>query len=1048
MTDSARSSIPVRLTGSGTDARGVLDGERITVLAGSRGRVTAVPSYAARYQELRQSLLTEGVLRSDGDSLIVTRDHTFEAPSTAAAVLMGRSANGWAEWRLSDGRAIDVLRRSADEQAEQALCRRWYEAHCRRLEADPAADAHAGAWQADFADSAAEAIAILSTLTATRDLTAFHESLKAWAAKPTTPGFNGFSGQMLVNQVVKRSESTAELADLFADVLTVPADDDEARRKLQRMVDHIEAVRVGAHPAPGHATFLLSYFWALQDHDTWPTQWTSAAAFLEFLTGHRLPTEPVTRYMTFLRLLRDLDPDFVRFEQVAAWWDEAKPVLLDAVLVDRCRFGLGAALHDDIRERNAEVLVAAAGHLAARLTDVVSASAGRSLRAVRSPRSWSSGQPRSDCWAEWRTSDDGPALRLWITHLGAYVGLLPGPADRALPLQPTLQVAGLEARGYELLDPTGAAQASEASDRVRTGTTLLGRHFPPERLRDLDVQREATVAAVDLQPLLDELARRATGRDSGTIAADPLAPHVEEFVRRTGYPTEADQQARAERARFAELLAPDAVALADPMTLRQIWTTGVYGGVGAQTALNSTFREALTDAVEYERVLETIRYLCWGEDDDPARLDAVLDRDGDRYVRGLGEIVAMKLLAICHPDRYVPVHKYAGPDGKLAMLAALGLPIPTGSRGEVQVRANDLIRDRLRPFFPGDTWAMARFCSWYRQRLAEPADTGARGDPLDALADELLVERSFLEDVVALLEDKRQVILYGPPGTGKTYLAQKLAEALAPEPSQRMLVQFHPSMSYEDFFEGYRPETAPDGQLSYRLTPGPLALLAERARRSPGRRHVMIIDEINRANLPRVLGELLFLLEYRDRQIPTLYRPDDPFELPSDLWFIGTMNTADRSIALVDAALRRRFHFVPIFPNHGAMQGLLDRWLTRHQEPAWVGELVAMVNEELTAELGGPHLQIGPSYFMMRNLSEAAVRRIWAYNIEPFIEDQFFGDPAQIDRFRFDNVLARYLQTAAVDSLEELDAARADDDALAASADVVVGDDVDLAPSD
>ena len=180
----------------------------------------------------------------------------------------------------------------------------------------------------------------------------------------------------------------------------------------------------------------------------------------------------------------------------------------------------------------------------------------------------------------------------------------------------------------------------------------------------------------------------------------------------------------------------------------------------------------------------------------------------------------------------------------------------------------------------------------------------------------------------------------------------------------------------------------------------------------------MIIDEINRANLPRVFGELLFLLEYRNEQVRTLYRPDDAFELPEDLWFIGTMNTADRSIALVDAALRRRFHFVPVFPNRGPTEGLLERWLARHGEPAWGGEFVAQVNDELIEALGGPHLQIGPSHFMKRELDEEKVRRIWAYNIEPFIEDQFFGDPAQIERFRFDTAYRRFRSEAGYDLLE------------------------------
>lgn len=158
----------------------------------------------------------------------------------------------------------------------------------------------------------------------------------------------------------------------------------------------------------------------------------------------------------------------------------------------------------------------------------------------------------------------------------------------------------------------------------------------------------------------------------------------------------------------------------------------------------------------------------------------------------------------------------------------------------------------------------------------------------------------------------------------------------------------------------------------------------------------MVIDEINRANLPKVFGEMLFLLEYREERVRTLYRAEEAFELPSDIWFIGTMNTADRSIALVDAALRRRFHFIPFFPDREPMAGLLGRWLEREVEPGWVAELVEMVNADLMRDLGGPHLQIGPSHFMQHGLDEAALRRIWAYNVVPFIEDQLFGEPARI----------------------------------------------------
>ena len=268
-----------------------------------------------------------------------------------------------------------------------------------------------------------------------------------------------------------------------------------------------------------------------------------------------------------------------------------------------------------------------------------------------------------------------------------------------------------------------------------------------------------------------------------------------------------------------------------------------------------------------------------------------------------------------------------------------------------------------------------------------------------------------------MLEDKGQVILYGPPGTGKTFLAQRLAEALTPKTEDRTLVQFHPSTSYEDFFEGYRPEEGPDGQIIYRLTPGPLARMADRAAAYPHRRQVMIIDEINRANLPKVLGELLLLLEYHKRSISTLYRPDTAFELPESLWFIGTMNTADRSIALVDVALRRRFHFVPFFPDRGPTKGLLKRWLRENDQPSWVAEFVEMVNKELTDDLGAD-LQLGPSHFMKEDFrqepsrDDTRLRRIWEYNIEPLIEDQMFGDLGRIGRFRFESVMARYLSSS------------------------------------
>ncbi|MGZ6607696.1 MAG: McrB family protein [Solirubrobacteraceae bacterium] len=285
--------------------------------------------------------------------------------------------------------------------------------------------------------------------------------------------------------------------------------------------------------------------------------------------------------------------------------------------------------------------------------------------------------------------------------------------------------------------------------------------------------------------------------------------------------------------------------------------------------------------------------------------------------------------------------------------------------------------------------------------------SGDEIDYLDAAAQALLVERDFLVELQALLEDKGQIILYGPPGTGKTYLAQRLAIALAQNDASAVsLVQFHPSSSYEDFFEGLRPQLTAAEHVTYALTSGPLMLIAEQARREPDRTFVMVIDEINRANLAKVFGELLFLLEYRDRAVHTLYRPDTEFTLPKNLWFIGTMNTADRSIALVDAAMRRRFHFVPFFPSRPPIDGLLERWLDENHGRSEVAALLRAVNDSLVATLG-EHMLIGPSHFMRNDLSDEALRRIWDYNVFPYIEEQLWGNGDEIDQWRWVEVRRR-----------------------------------------
>ena len=252
----------------------------------------------------------------------------------------------------------------------------------------------------------------------------------------------------------------------------------------------------------------------------------------------------------------------------------------------------------------------------------------------------------------------------------------------------------------------------------------------------------------------------------------------------------------------------------------------------------------------------------------------------------------------------------------------------------------------------------------------------------------VLMDEADLVRIVDLFWERKQVIFYGPPGTGKTYLAIKLAHHLTEDGAVK-LVQFHPSYTYEDFFEGFRPEPGGSGTLTFTLRAGPFRDFAEVAAANPSTAYFLIIDEINRANLAKVFGELYFLLEYRDQSISLQYSPDKEFVLPENLFLIGTMNTADRSIARIDTAMRRRFAFVELDPRIPPVQGLLARWLTEHQLPLDAAQLL----DELNGRLEDSDAAIGPSYLMKEVIYRRTdgLDRVWQYDIMPLLEDLFYG---------------------------------------------------------
>jgi hypothetical protein len=260
---------------------------------------------------------------------------------------------------------------------------------------------------------------------------------------------------------------------------------------------------------------------------------------------------------------------------------------------------------------------------------------------------------------------------------------------------------------------------------------------------------------------------------------------------------------------------------------------------------------------------------------------------------------------------------------------------------------------------------------------------------LQECSNETNIDLPTLKRWIAALERKKQVVLYGPPGTGKTYVAEHLARHLVGGGSGELgLVQFHPSYAYEDFIQGIRPETGDDGALRFNTRKGRFMEFCERAARTSDT-SVLVVDEINRANLSKVFGELMYLLEYRDRAIPLAV--GQQFSIPDNVRIIGTMNTADRSIALVDHALRRRFAFLPLYPDY-------DILAKSHEQGDFDVEPLIQVLQDLNGAIGDRNFEIGVSFFLVDDLGDE-LEGIWLMEIEPYLEEVFFDRPDALSEY-------------------------------------------------
>ena len=336
------------------------------------------------------------------------------------------------------------------------------------------------------------------------------------------------------------------------------------------------------------------------------------------------------------------------------------------------------------------------------------------------------------------------------------------------------------------------------------------------------------------------------------------------------------------------------------------------------------------------------------------------------------------------------------------------------STEELSLPADRMIGTKTLTQIDNNRWLIVYLNSFYEEGETPPPPTNLYTRE-DALADLFMSAEQF-DSILALLSRKKNIILQGPPGVGKTFVARRLAYALMGEKNKARapMIQFHQSYSYEDFIQGYRP----DGKGGFELKNGTFFNLCTEARDDSDRPYFLIIDEINRGNLSKIFGELMMLIEH-DKRSPEFglrltysSQAEPAFHIPPNLHLIGTMNTADRSLSMVDYALRRRFSFIDLNPEfqspnfislltrRGASEVLLSKISSR------IGSLNESILED-TRNLGKGY-RIGHSFFCPESdttASEDWYQDLIEFEIAPLLREYWMDNEAKAET-EIENLLA------------------------------------------